>query len=100
MPTDPNQWSPVLQYGAFGLCVFLGTGFFAMTWLLLKGHREERQTLVATLDRQAANLLGLYQSSQKALDNNTEALERMSAALGDRPCLLRDSRVGGREGST
>jgi hypothetical protein len=88
-----TQWEPVLQYGAFGLCVFLGSGFFALTCLLLRGHKEERQALVATLDRQAAVLLTLYQGSQRALDNNTVALERMSAALGDRPCLAADSRV-------
>jgi len=88
-----TQWEPVLQYGAFGLCVILCIGFYLFTMTLLRTHREERVNLVSALKENAMELGALSLTAQKALNNNTIALERMTEALGDRPCLAKDSRV-------
>lgn len=88
-----TQWEPVLQYGAFGLCVILCIGFYFFAMTLLRTHREERLSLVNELRRNSIELGSIALTGQRALDNNTAALARMTEALGDRPCMASDSRV-------
>jgi len=89
----PAAWDPLLQYGAFGVCLVLMAGFFALCRMLLKNHREERGEFLKAFAGQSQEFKALSARTQGALENNTEALRRISEALGDRPCLAGDSRV-------
>lgn len=88
-----GQWDPVLQYGAFGLCLVLTLGFFGFCVFLLRQHRDERKDLVSALGERASESKCLHQESLRAVDNSTQALRRLSEALKDRPCLISDSRI-------
>jgi hypothetical protein len=88
-------WDPILQYGAFGLCAFLAVGFFTFCRFLMRSHHEERVELVKALAGETETLRGICVTGQISLDNNTEALRRITEALKDRPCLAADSRVQG-----
>ena len=65
----------VLQYGALGLCALM----------VINSIRERRQ-MAAELDRRARRMEDLVK-------HNTDAMNRLAQALGDRPCLREDSRV-------
>ena len=85
-----------LDYGQLGLCaLILLVAVLAGRWLVA-GHRQDRAELLAALTSQTENVRILCTVAQKALDNNTEALRRMTEALRDRPCLMEDSRLHGR----
>lgn len=82
-----------LQYGALGLCAIMGYGVYK----ILKDQRAEREKMADNAAKER-NLLveELRQKDKKVCDcvqKNTEALEKMTEAMGDRPCLATDSRV-------
>lgn len=78
--------SPVVEYGALGLCG--AVVMFLCNYLkgLTKQHREERAELVTSMqtkDKQLAELTKL----------NTAAYNRLADLLEDRPCLCKDQRI-------
>ena len=64
-----------LQFGALGLCAFM----------VMQNYRAQR-AMAAELDRR-------NQRMEDLVAHNTESMNRLAQALGDRPCLREDSRI-------
>jgi len=80
---------PFIQYGALGLCFLL----VIRNWRegtrlsdLLRGKDEK-------LERKNAQIIVMMEANRQALQNNTDAVRRLSEALEDRPCLKDDQRL-------
>ena len=72
---DPGMVGAVLQYGALGLCGLMVV--FSFT-------RESRM---------AKRITEMEKFIETVVRNNTEAMTNLRDMLGDRPCLINDSRV-------
>jgi hypothetical protein len=87
-----------LQYGALGLCAMMVWGVYK----ILRDQRAEREKMTANAVRERSILVAELQAKDKkvceCVRENTAALEKMTQALGDRPCLAKDSRVKARQG--
>jgi hypothetical protein len=84
---EPVTQSPYVEYGALGLCAVVVMFLCNYLKSLTAQHREERAELVQGLQTKDGELAKLTQQ-------NTEAYNRLSQLLRDRPCLMKDSRIG------
>ena len=77
---------PAIEYGALALCGAVVMFLCGYLKTLTAQHKEERQSLVKSLEYKDATLAELTKQ-------NTKAYDRLSALLIDRPCLFKDSRI-------
>ena len=84
---EPVTQSPAVEYTALALCAIVV--MFLCNYLkgLTTQHREERAELVESLKEKDDELAILTKQ-------NTESYNRLSQMLRDRPCLMKDSRMG------
>lgn len=115
---DAAAWNPVLQYGAFGLClVSMALASLGFRWLvastakereklaarhekereeLANRHERERQELARVLTHHAENAQSLAAKNMEVVTNNTMAVKAIIEGMEDLKCWCQ-SRVAARD---
>ncbi len=83
---EPVTQTPMVQYGALGLCAIVVMFLCNYLKSLTAQHKEERAELVRSLKEKDTELL-------KTIQQNIDAYNRLSQLLRDRPCLMKDLRL-------
>ena len=81
---------PILQYGAFGLCLVL-LGLMGMMLRKFWTYLDRLSGVIEDKDRQLA---GQNERNAELLRQNTQAYRELISVLKDRPCLARSSLAG------
>lgn len=96
-----GQESALIQYGGLGVCALSVMGLFRYLNTLTKMHREEREAAIKQHYEERKELVASIAAEQKLKDeqfrNYYSTIAKITEALQDRPCVLKDKRITGKE---